>query len=99
MTPFLVVANTLLDSACIRDLEYFLFRFRHVKMCPHQKRQRKSFSSANSLTDGRKLFPMRNNLYSNIAMVMCNRTKYVKLGYRRDLVKISFEQIIISTVV
>ena len=39
-SPFLV------DSACITGLEYFLFRFRPVKMCPHREsKETYSFSS------------------------------------------------------
>ena len=52
------IANPMLNSVCVEDLEYFLFRVRPINVSPPEVRKRKenySFSSANPLTDDRKL--------------------------------------------
>ena len=88
-TSYLEVANPFLDSACVTNLEYFLFKLRPIEMCPCRKsKETYGFSSANPLTD-RKLCPspMRSYLYS---MIMSRRTEYDRLGSSCDLAKISF---------
>ena len=42
---YLEVLNTLLDSTCVTDLEYFLFWFRPIKTCLDRKSKKNdSFS-------------------------------------------------------
>ena len=61
--------DTVVDSAYVTNLEYFLFWFRPIKMCPYRKsKENHVISLPAPLTDGRKPYTsrMRSFLYLTI---------------------------------